>query len=119
MMIKVAIVVLADTETPEGLGRLVNALVAVKEFKESNDDVQLIFDGAGTKWISVLSNPDHKYNSLYESIKDKITGVCAYCSTAFRVYGDIKANNLAFADTYEGHPSFKTLVEESYQILTF
>lgn len=46
-MSKVAIVVLADTDTHEGLGRVVNALEAVKEFKDGHDDVQLIFDGAG------------------------------------------------------------------------
>jgi hypothetical protein len=41
-MAKVAIVVLAGTETHEGLGRVVNALEAVKEFKEARDDVKLI-----------------------------------------------------------------------------
>lgn len=46
-MSKVAIVILADTDTHEGLGRVVNALEAVKEFKDGHDDVQLIFDGAG------------------------------------------------------------------------
>ena len=51
-MPKAAIVVLADTESHGDLGRLVNALEAVKEFKEAGDDVQLIFDGAGTKWIA-------------------------------------------------------------------
>jgi hypothetical protein len=34
-MNKVAVVVLADATTPEGLGRMVNALEAVKEFKEA------------------------------------------------------------------------------------
>lgn len=48
-MPKAAIVVLADTETHEGLGRVVNALEAVKEFQDAGEDVQLIFDGAGTK----------------------------------------------------------------------
>jgi hypothetical protein len=33
-MPKVAIVILADTETHESLGRVVNALEAVKEFKD-------------------------------------------------------------------------------------
>ena len=32
-MLKVAVVVLADTETHEGLGRVVNAMDAVKEFR--------------------------------------------------------------------------------------
>jgi hypothetical protein len=37
---KAAIVVLADTETHGDLGRVVNALVVAKEFKEAGDDVK-------------------------------------------------------------------------------
>ena len=39
-MVKVAIVVLADTETPGDMGRVANALEAVKEFKEVKDEVR-------------------------------------------------------------------------------
>ncbi len=56
-MVKFAIVVFADTETHEGCRRVVNALEAVKEFKDAHDDVQLIFDGAGPKWIPELETP--------------------------------------------------------------
>ena len=59
-MTKAAIVLLTDTETKEGLGRMSNALTSVREFKEENQEVTLIFDGAGTKWIGELSDPDHK-----------------------------------------------------------
>jgi hypothetical protein len=34
-MAKVAVLVLADTETREGLGRAVNAMIATKEFKDA------------------------------------------------------------------------------------
>ena len=50
-MAKAAIVVLADTETKEDLGRVANALTSAKEFKEEDHEVTVIFDGAGTKWI--------------------------------------------------------------------
>ena len=54
-MVKVAFVVLADTETREGLGRTVNAMIGTKEFKEAGDEVRLIFDGAATRWIGRAS----------------------------------------------------------------
>jgi len=38
-MSKVAIVVLTDTETHEGLGHAVSPLEAMKEFKDVHDDV--------------------------------------------------------------------------------
>ena len=59
-MPKAAIIVLADTETHGDLGRVVNALEAVKELKEAGDEVKLIFDGAGTQWIPKLSEKAHR-----------------------------------------------------------
>jgi hypothetical protein len=52
-MNKVAIIVLADAETPVDRGRMIHALTAVKELKDANDDVQLIFEGIGVRWGSV------------------------------------------------------------------
>ena len=50
-MAKAATIIFADTDRPEGLGRVVNALTTVKEFKEAGDEAVVIFDGAGTKWV--------------------------------------------------------------------
>lgn len=59
-MSKVAIVVLAGTETHEGLGRVVNALEAVKEFKDGHEDVQLILTAPGhngfPNWRNLIIN---------------------------------------------------------------
>ena len=109
-MSKVAIVVLADTETHEALGRVVNALEAVKEFKDGHDDVRLIFDGAGPKWVVELEKPDHKLHGLYNAVKDRIAGACEFCAGACGV---------KLAGEFEGHPSFKKLVAQGYQIMTF
>jgi len=118
-MNKVAIVVLADIGTLEGLGRVVNALQTVKEFKEAQDEVQLIFDGAGTKWIGELSKPDHNYKDLFAAVKDKTTGVCDYCANAFGVKEEVQKSGCPLTEDYEGHPSFQKLVSAGYQIITF
>jgi hypothetical protein len=118
-MIKVAIVILADTATPEDFGRVVNALEAVKEFKEARDEVRLIFDGAGTQWIGELARPGHKYKPLFDAVQDTVAGVCAYCANAYGVKASIEASGLPFAAQYEGHPSFRQLLVEGYQVLTF
>lgn len=68
----VAIVVLADTETHEGLGRVMNALEAVKEFKDGHDDVRLSFDGAGPNRIPELEKGDYKLHGLYAAVNDRI-----------------------------------------------
>lgn len=118
-MNKIAIVVLADTETHEGLGRVVNALEAAKEFKEGGDDVRIIFDGAGTKWVPELSKPESKAHGLYQAISDKVAGVCSFCAGAFGAKQGVQAVRVPFISEYEGHPSFRKLVNEGYQILTF
>ncbi|AFO56088.1 hypothetical protein NJ7G_0839 [Natrinema sp. J7-2] len=49
-MTNAAIVILAGTESHSDTGRLVNGLEAAREFAENpDDDLELIFDGAGTQ----------------------------------------------------------------------
>ncbi len=116
---KAAIVVLADTTSHGDLGRVVNALETVKEFKEAGDDVMLIFDGAGTKWIATLSDVEHKRHALFEAVSDTVTGVCSYCAAAFGAKEDVLACGFRLLDEFEGHPSLRTLMAQGYQIITF
>lgn len=118
-MNKVAIVVLADTDTHEALGRVVNALEAVKEFKEGGDEVSLIFDGAGVKWVSELSNPEHKASALFAAVRDKVAGACRFCADAFGARGRVQACEVPLLSEYDGHPSFRNLVSRGYQVITF
>lgn len=116
---KVAVVVLADTETHEDLGRAVNALVAVRDFMDGGDDVRLIFDGGGTRWPGRLSDPDHGAHGLYESVKDRIHGACDYCAEAFDATEAVQQAGVALLDEYKRHPSFRALMADGYQVLTF
>jgi hypothetical protein len=118
-MTRAAIVLLADTETKEGLGRMSNALTSVREFKEEGQEVSLIFDGAGTKWIGELSDSDHKYNRHFESVKDDIHGACAYCARAFGVKDEVQESGVELLGEFEGHPSLAKLVGQGYQVITF
>ncbi|HEX9049153.1 MAG TPA: DsrE family protein [Anaeromyxobacter sp.] len=118
-MAKVAIVVLAGTETHEGLGRVVNALEAAKELEEGNDDVRIVFDGAGTAWIPELAKEEHPAHALYAAVGDRIAGVCAFCAGAFGVKQAVIAQGVALAGEYDGHPSLRRLVHDGYQIVTF
>ena len=118
-MSKVAIVILADIETKEDFGRAVNALMTAKEFKDAGDEVQIIFDGAGTKWIGKFNEKDGKYNALFDSVRDKIAGVCSYCAGAFKVADEASNFSISLLDEYNGHPSFKKLVDNGYTVLTF
>ncbi|MPZ27460.1 MAG: hypothetical protein GEV12_13905 [Micromonosporaceae bacterium] len=118
-MEKAAILVLADTETHADLGRVANALVAAKEFKQAGDEVRLIFDGAGTKWPGVLAEPQHTAHRLYQEVEDRVAGACGYCARAFEAEHSVKGAHVHLMDEYEGHPSIRGLVADGYQVITF
>jgi len=101
------------------MARVSNALVAAKELKEANDEVKLIFEGAGTKWIPELSKPDHRLNGTFSSVKDKVAGACSFCAAAFGVKDEIRAAGIPLLGEYKGHPSLKHLVSEGYQVITY
>ncbi|MGB9966005.1 DsrE family protein [Halobacterium hubeiense] len=118
-MTKAAVVILAGTESHSDLGRLANGLEAAKEFAdEPEDDLELIFDGAGTQWIPELEDPDHDYHDLYQSVKDD-TSACDYCSGAFGVEDAVADAGVVTLDEHDGHPSIRSLVDDDYEIITF
>lgn len=114
---KVAIFVFADTESKEGLGRVVNALETAKEFK--NDDVRLYFDGTGTKWPAELAKEDHIAHELYQSVTGKVAGACSFCSSAFGATESIKKCRIQLVDEFDDHISVKKLLSDGFQIMNF
>ncbi|MHB1286529.1 MAG: hypothetical protein ACYCYP_08225 [Leptospirales bacterium] len=114
---KVAIIILADTETHGDMGRVVNALEAAKEFREAKDEWRLIFDGAGTKWIPLLADPKHPLHALYMSVP--ATGACAFCVDAFEVRDSVTEAGTPLLEEYDRHPSIRRLVSQGFQVITF
>ncbi len=58
-MAKIAVILLADTDRPEGMGRMANALTTAEEAKDAGDEIRVILDGAGTKWGAELADESH------------------------------------------------------------
>lgn len=119
IMNKIAVVVLAGTQQEDSMGRIVNALMAVKEFKENNDDVQLIFTGLGTTWLAQLARPDHQLHQVYNAIKENIAGACGFCATVYGATDSIKACGIDILADYGTNMSFAKLIKNGYQIITF
>lgn len=117
-MVKTAIIILAGTESKADTGRLVNGLQAAKEFTESDDELELVFDGAATQWIGELENEDHDYHDLYQSVSDD-AAVCDYCASAFGADDAVEDAGVVRIDDNEGHPSIRSLVSDGYEIITF
>lgn len=119
MMSKIAIIIFADTNTIEAMGRVSNAFMLAGEAAENGDDLKIIFEGAGTKWIGELEKEDHKFHKLYSGLKDRITGVCSFCAQAFGVKSQVEKSGLSLLSEYKQHPSLRSLVTEGYEVITF
>ncbi|AGN01041.1 hypothetical protein L593_05460 [Salinarchaeum sp. Harcht-Bsk1] len=118
-MTKAAVVILAGTEGHANLGRIVNGLETAKEFAETDgDEVELIFDGAGTQWIAELEDPDSDQHELYQAVRDDASA-CDYCSGAFGVDDAVNDSGVVRLDDNGGHPSIQSLVDDGYEVLTY
>ncbi|WP_436935831.1 DsrE family protein [Halovenus marina] len=117
-MTNAAVIILAGTEGHENAGRLLNGLETAKEFAEHGDEVELIFDGAGTQWVPELEDEDHNHHELYQSLRED-TSVCDFCSGAFGVADAVADAGVVTLDDHDGHPSVRSLVDDGYEVLTF
>lgn len=114
-MQKLAIVLLADTNSEEGFGRAYNAMNAVKMLSEGGNDVRLYFDGTGTRWPAILSEPSHMAHGLYTAVYEKIEGACNACATAFGAKGSITPLN----EKAEDEVDYQKIMADGYQVITF
>jgi hypothetical protein len=118
---KYLVILQAGKETHEGMARAVHALLYSKELKEHGHDVTLVFDGAGTEWISEWSTPEStdKLKPMYEDLKKSgVTQViCDYCATAFKVKENLVKDKVRTTSEYAGHPSIAKWADEGYRII--
>jgi hypothetical protein len=118
-MANAAVVILAGTESHADSGRLVNGLETAREFAETEgDNVELIFDGAGTQWVPELEDEDSDYHALYQAVRDDASA-CEFCAGAFGVDDAIDDAGVVTLDDHDGHPRIRSLVDDGYEIITF
>jgi hypothetical protein len=122
---RTAIVVLSDPRGgEEALGRLFNALAATYDFKQKQHDVQLIFQGTGTRWTGLLTKADHPLHALYKAVEDKVAGASLACSVFFGAREDAEANGFSLIANNpvpgtEGLPSLAAYAADGYRVVTF
>jgi hypothetical protein len=123
-MKKTAVIVLSDPKSgsEESAGRLFNALSVVYDFKQRGADVQLLFQGAGTRWAGELVKSEHPFYNLFAAVKDKVAGVS--CGDAFGAQDGVASSGFDLitensVPNTSGLPSLARLTDEGYTILTF
>ena len=123
---KTAIVILSDPKngSEEALGRVFNGLAAAYDFKQAGEEVSILFQGAGTRWIGELSKQDHPAHDLFEAVKDQVAGVSCGCASVFGATEEAEQSgfDLIKDNPVPGTPglaSLRKLAAEGSTILTF
>jgi len=125
-MSKTAIVIYSDPKagTDEALGRLFNGLFLAYELKEKQQDVVLVFQGAGVRWAGEVAKPSHPAHTLYNAVKDTVAGVCGGCADVFGATDDVNAAGatLIYEKPIPGTSGIIDLskyLDEGYRVLNF
>ncbi|HHL42470.1 MAG TPA: hypothetical protein ENJ42_02535 [Hellea balneolensis] len=125
-MSKTAIVVYSDPNsgTDEAVGRLFNAMFVAYELKEKKQDIVLIFQGTGVRWIKHVTDPSHPAHALYMAVADTVDGACRGCADLFGATDDIKKTGMKLIDEKmipgtTGIADLSKYLDDGYRILTF
>jgi hypothetical protein len=92
MKMKTAIIILSDPRAgDEALGRVFNALALADECLKSGEEVEVVFNGAGTRWPEELARVAHPVNGLYHAVRDSVKGVSCACAGVFGATKSVEA----------------------------
>jgi len=122
---KSAIVILSDPKSgDDALGRVFNGLAAAYDYQQKGDDVTVLFQGAGTRWIGELSKPDHPVHELFNAVKDTVAGVSCGCAEVFGATEEVEKSAFEFVKDNDvpgtkGLPSLRQLASDGYTIMSF
>ncbi len=123
---KVAISIFSDpnSKSEEALGRVFNALATAYDYKNAGDEVTVLFQGAGTRWIGELQKEDNPVHGLFEAVKDQVAGVSCGCAEVFGATVDAEKSGYDLIKDNAvpgtaGLPSLRKLINDGYTVLTF
>lgn len=82
---KLAVIILSDPKSgsEEALGRVFNALAVAHEGLQAGDEVEVVFNGTGTRWPEELTKVSHPANGLYNAVRETVKGASCGCAAVF------------------------------------
>ena len=122
---KIAIIILSDSKSgDEALGRVFNALAVAQEALQRSDEVEVVFNGAGTRWPEELAKLSHPANGLYNVVRNAVKGASCGCAAVFGATKGVEAcgvpllKDKALAGT-PGISDVRRYVADGWQTLIF
>ncbi len=125
LKMKIAIIILSDPKAgEEALGRAFNALALAEEALRSGDEVEVLFNGAGTRWPEELTKVTHPANGLYNAVREVVKGASCGCAAVFGATKGLEACGLPLLKdkSLAGTPGLANLrryLAEGWQTLIF
>lgn len=122
---KLAVIITADPNNgEEALGRVFNALALAAEAKRKDDEVQVLFVGAGTRWPAELSKLGHPVHGLYDAVRTEVAGASCGCAAVFGASDGVRACGVPELkdNAIPGTPGLASVhryVSEGWQTLIF
>jgi hypothetical protein len=105
----------------EGAGNsaIYRALMGAQELRRAGDDVDIVFDGAGSTAAAEMAQPGHRFHALFNDVMPVVRGICRYCAKSYGVLDAIQATEMPLLGEDRGHASLRELLLEGRQIITF
>jgi hypothetical protein len=123
---RTAVVILSDPEHggDEALGRTFNALALALDLDQAGREVNVIFQGAGTRWPGVLADPGHPVNGLFEAVRHTISGASHGCALLFGADQDVTHNEIELLTDNPvpgtaGVAGLRRLIEGGHRVVVF
>lgn len=123
---KAAIIIFSDPKTggEEALGRLFNGLAAAYDFKQNGTETAIYFQGTGTRWAGVVSEPDHPLHALYSAVSNAVAGVSCGCADVFGAREEAEKSGFDLITDNSvpgtsGLPSIARMSNDGYTIFSF
>lgn len=93
---KLAVIILSDPKSgsEEALGRVFNALALAHAGLQAGDEVEVIFNGAGTRWPAELTKVSHPANGVYNAVREVVKGASCGCAAVFGATQDVESCGL-------------------------
>lgn len=84
-------------------------------------NVKVILEGAATKLLPELNQPDKPFSELYQKVKDAglIDCVCKACAAQMGTLPEAQRQGLTLKGEVLGHPGLSEFIADGYQIITF
>jgi hypothetical protein len=108
----------------EALGRLFNAMFLTLELKEKGQHVELLFQGAGTRWPAEIFKPAHPAHALFQAVADKVGGICGGCADVFGATEGATTTGIAMIrekaiSGTTGIADLSRYLDEGFRLVTF